>query len=178
MRPTVSGQAQIPDYPLMKFRLKMHIRDNSTARCGISSQIWRASNFFISQVKPQTPQYSASVRKRSFKSICCNLGCESFSSQCVRSIVSLIPSCTLSFLREVAKWTVWSCNVSFQKLPELYLRYIIRKLHTLVEKDYVILYFHTGADDDNYPQISWMTNFFRLLNHRYLNVWKLNVPKP
>lgn len=45
--------------------------------------------------------------------------------------------------------------------------YIIRKLHTLVEKDYVILYFHTGADDDNYPQISWMTNFFRLLNHRY-----------
>merc|ERR1740123_1625513 len=50
--------------------------------------------------------------------------------------------------------------------------YIIRKLHTLVEKDYVILYFHSRATDENIPAISWISNFFKLLNHRYAKCLK------
>merc|ERR1712062_169209 len=45
--------------------------------------------------------------------------------------------------------------------------YIIRKLHTLVEKDYIILYLHANSNDKNFPPVSWTCNLFRLLNHRY-----------
>jgi len=45
--------------------------------------------------------------------------------------------------------------------------YIIRKLHTLVEKDYIIMYLHAKSKDRNFPPVSWTCNLFRLLNHRY-----------
>ncbi|KAH3889005.1 protein GDAP2 homolog [Dreissena polymorpha] len=50
---------------------------------------------------------------------------------------------------------------------EMALLYAIRLLDPIVDRDYVIVYFHTCTDSDNLPPVSFLKNVYHVLDHKY-----------
>merc|ERR1719242_1284419 len=55
-----------------------------------------------------------------------------------------------------------------QKKLKQALLYIIRELHHIVERDYVVIYLHSMVDEEeNLPPITWITQCFQICGHRF-----------
>jgi len=55
-----------------------------------------------------------------------------------------------------------------QKKLKQSLLYIIRELHHIVERDYVVIYLHSHVDEEeNLPPITWINQCFQICGHRF-----------
>ncbi|RXG72291.1 Protein GDAP2-like protein [Armadillidium vulgare] len=63
---------------------------------------------------------------------------------------------------------LYQCGVD--KLGRPALLYLIYLLDPLVEKDYVIIYFHTITTSDNHPSMTWIRQVYDVLQYKHKKI--------